>query len=126
MTQADHDATEFSVLTLEAQRIAAINANDAIALKPLFTEDYVHVHASAAVQTRAEMIAYTTSNPRTIEARKPKVRVFGDVAILTGDMQMTRVREGSTIVNCLFVTQVACKIAEGWKFASFHATQQPE
>ena len=126
MPSSDHQEIERAVRDLEERRCNATNANDAVALEKLFVEDYVHVHANALVHNRAEMIHHTTTNARTVEPRPPKVRVFGDVAILTGDLVNVVVRDGKTIYNRLFATQVACKTSGGWKFASFQATRLPE
>ena len=126
MPNSDHQEIERAVRNLEERRRNATNVNDAAALEKLFIEDYVHIHANALVQNRAEMIHHTTTNARTVESRLPKVRIFGDVAILTGDLVNVVVRDGKTIYSRLFATQVACKTSDGWKFASFQATRLPE
>jgi hypothetical protein len=122
MSDAPRLQAERELPDLELRRISAINSNDPIALELLLTDDYVHVHASGAVQTRAELIYYTVSNPRTTEPRAPAIRVFDDVAVLTGELSMKWVRDGKVIVNHLYVTQVACKIESTWKYVSFQAT----
>lgn len=79
-------ADEAEVAALEESRRAALAAGDIEALSDLFADDYVHVHATAVVHDKAAMLNHVRKSPRTVAPRSPKIRVYGDVAILTGEM----------------------------------------
>lgn len=72
------------VLDLEKQRVAAIAAGNVEALKPLLSDDYVHVHMTGKLDDREGHIHAVSSNPRTPVIGETLVRVYGDVAVITG------------------------------------------
>jgi ketosteroid isomerase-like protein len=113
-----------AVVDLETRRCAALAIRDPSALSALFTEDYVHCHANGAIQNKAEMLAYTAEHPRTVEPRNPNIRIFGDTAVITGEMINRVEKEGAEpTLSRLFVTQVASLIDGKWKFVSFQSTR---
>ncbi len=113
-----------AVLDLEARRCAALAGRDASALSALFADSYVHCHANGVIQDKAEMLAYTAEHPRTVEPRTPKVRIFGDTAVITGEMVNRVEKQGAEpTLSRLFVTQVASCLEGEWKFVSFQSTR---
>jgi ketosteroid isomerase-like protein len=113
-----------AVVDLETRRCAALAIRDPSALSALFTEDYVHCHANGAIQNKAEMLAYTAEHPRTVEPRNPNIRIFGDTAVITGEMINRVEKQGAEpTLSRLFVTQVASLIDGKWKFVSFQSTR---
>ena len=119
---------EQEVALLEERRRAALAAGDIVALGELIADDYVHVHATALVHDKAAMLDHVRKSPRAVAPRSPKIRIFGDVAILTGEMinlaAGTAAAPGSQ--TRLYATQVARKNGGRWQFVSFHATRIPE
>jgi hypothetical protein len=81
----------------------------------------VHRHSTDVVHDKAQMIAHMVANPRRVAERTPRVRVYGDVGLLTGEM--TNVNPMTRDQVRLFVTQVARRSEDGWRFVSFHATR---
>ena len=79
-------AGEAEVAALEESRRAALAAGDIEALSDLIADDYVHVHATALIHDKAAMLNHVRKSPRTVAPRTPKIRVYGDFAILTGEM----------------------------------------
>lgn len=119
--------TKAEVAELERRRCAALAARDMAALAALFTDDYVHCHASGRIDDRAAMVAHTEANPRTIEPRDPVIRVWGDAAIITGETVNRSVgKDGQVALARMFTTQVARRIDGAWKFVSFQATRLPD
>lgn len=118
------DNVQLEVMTLEEKRCAALAAHDWMALANLFAEDYVHCHSTGMVQGKADMIEHVKRNPRTVEPRKPLIRIYGDLAILTGELINRSVeRSGRASQIRMFATQVAHRIDGSWKFVSFQATR---
>jgi uncharacterized protein (TIGR02246 family) len=121
-------AGEAEVAALEESRRSALAASDIEALSDLIAEDYVHVHATALIHDKAAMLDHVRKSPRTVASRTPKIRVYGDVAILTGEMVNIAPGSGTAEPSRtrLYATQVARKIDGKWKFISFQTTRIPD
>lgn len=121
-------ADQAEVALLEEQRRAALAAGNLEALGELFSDDYVHVHATALVQDKAAMLDHVRKSPRTVAPRSPKIRVYGEFAILTGEMVNIAPGSGGAAPaqTRLYATQVARKVDGKWKFISFQTTRIPE
>ena len=118
-------AGEAEVALLEEHRRAALAAGDIEALGELIADDYVHVHATALVHDKAASLNHVRKSPRTVAPRSPKIRVYGDFAILTGEMVNIVPGAGSAepTRTRLYATQIARKSGGKWKFVSFHTTR---
>lgn len=116
------DAQE-EVRALEYARLAALSAHDVDAVAELMAEDLVHIHATGLIEDKAMFIAHLRKQPRRTERRSLDIRVYGEVAILTGEVVNTLTRPGQAVPEDvpMAVTQVARKQAQGWRFVSFHA-----
>jgi ketosteroid isomerase-like protein len=116
------------IKALEERRRAALATGDIDALGELFSDDYVHVHATSVVHDKPAMLAHVRKSPRAVEPRSPKIRVYGDVAVLTGETVNILPAAGGAAAGKtkLYTTQVARKIGGDWKFVSFQATRIPE
>jgi ketosteroid isomerase-like protein len=56
----------------------------------------------------------------------PAIRMYGETAVLTGPLVNVSEREGAEPTKVrLFVTQVARRDADGWRFVSFQSTKLP-
>ena len=110
------------LLALEQRRQDALATADGAALAALFSQDYVHCHATGVVQDKAQMIKHMLATPLRVAPRTPQVRVYGDVGLLTGEMTNINIETDEQV--SLFVTQVARRFDEGWKFVSFQATRK--
>jgi ketosteroid isomerase-like protein len=117
---------EAEVADLERRRCAAINARDAEAIGATLAEDYLHCHATGLVHDKAAVIAHILSSPRAVQPRMPAIRMYGETAVLTGPLVNVSEREGAEPTKVrLFVTQVARRDADGWRFVSFQSTKLP-
>lgn len=117
---------EAAVLDLEDRRLRAMEASDAEALLGLLRDDHVHVLANGVVIDKAGVAQSLRNVPRTVEPRKPQVRVYGDIAVMTGPQINHEQINGETVIVRLFVTQVAQRTDGDWKFVSMHATRLPD
>ena len=121
-------AGEAEVAALEESRQAALAAGDIEALSDLIADDYVHVHATALIHDKAAMLNHVRKSPRTVASRSPKIRVYGEFAILTGEMINIAAGSGGAEPSRtrLYATQIARKIEGKWKFISFQTTRIPD
>ncbi|MBL3699305.1 nuclear transport factor 2 family protein [Leucobacter luti] len=114
------------MLDAERRRQRALIDGDADALDALFDESLVHVHAPGVVQGKAELLEHVAVRRPYLEITRGELamRVFGDVAIVTGTLtNRMRAPGGGERTLSGPVTQVLHRGADGaWRFVSFHMT----
>lgn len=110
------------VLALEARRVSALANADLAALANVLADDYVHIYGDGRASDRAGYIEQVRMASRAPTRGPLKVRVYGDVAVVTGDL-LNRINypEGPRALDT-FVTQVAHKAGGQWRFVSFQIT----
>jgi ketosteroid isomerase-like protein len=108
---------------LEARRCAAIGAGDTEALRNMLSDDYVHVHMTGLVDDRAGHLNAISGRPRRTERGALLVRVYDDLAVLTGQLtnHMTNA-EGQSVATRAYCHQVAVRGDGGWRFAAIQLT----
>jgi hypothetical protein len=114
-----------AILDLENRRLLAMKESNPDALADLLEEDHVHVMANGAVTDKRGAVESVRNIPREVEPRTPQVRVYGDVAILTGPQINHERINGEVVIVKLFVTQVVRRTNGVWKFVSMHAVRLP-
>jgi len=117
---------EEAVLELEARRVRAMNDADPEALLALLHDDHIHVLANGIVTDKKGAAESLRKVPRKVETRVPQVRVYGDVALLTGPQVNHEQINGQPMTIDLFVTRVARRTNGVWKFVSMQATRLPD
>ena len=115
-----------ALLELEKRRLKAMNESDSAALLELLGDDHVHALANGIVTDKAGAAASLRSVPRVVEPREPMIRIYGDIAIMTGRQVNHERIDGEPRIIKLFVTQVARRIDGRWKFVSMQATRLPD
>lgn len=114
-----------ALLELESRRLLAMNEADPDALLSLLQDDHVHVMANGVVTDRKGAGESVRNVRRRVEPREPRVRIYGDVAIMTGPQVNHEQINGQTVTIQLFVTRVARRANGVWKFVSMQATRIP-
>src|SRR5690349_7989240 len=74
------------LIALEARRAEAIGAGDLDALADVLSDDYLHVLAPGKVVDKAQYIEMIRNGPRKPERGALHVRVYGDAAVVTGEL----------------------------------------
>ncbi|MGD9891008.1 MAG: nuclear transport factor 2 family protein [Dehalococcoidia bacterium] len=117
---------EDEVIALEARRGEAIGAGDLEALACVLADDYLHVLAPGKVVNKAEYIEMIRNGPRRPVRGALTVRVYGDAAVVTGDLTNTiGAPDQVHRVIPAFCTQVAVREDDGqWRFVSYILTQK--
>jgi len=83
---------EGAILAAEHAWLDAVKKSDVNALQGLLRDDYINLDVSGRVQTKVEVLKETdeiASNPKKSESQAlslyaVRVRIYGDVAVLTG------------------------------------------
>lgn len=116
--------TTEEIIALEQRRCEAIATSNLDALADVLADDYLHVFGSGTTGDKQAYIKGIEDGPRVPERSNLRVRDYGDIAILNGDL-LNRLNfpEREPRVVDAFVTQVARRENDGqWRFVSFHLT----
>lgn len=115
------------LIALEARRCAAIGARDADALADVLDDEYVHVLAPGRVVNKRQYLAMIQDAPRKPERDGLHVRVYGDAAVITGDLDNHIGDPASAARRIIraYCTQVAVRRGDHWRFVSYILTRKP-
>ena len=120
MAQSEKDA----IIALEAQRCEATSMGNLQALQEILADDYLHVTGGGSIMNKGDYLDWVRQLPRAQQRGELYVRLYGETAVIVGDL-INRFPEkhGDRIVETV-VTQVARRDGERWQFVSFHITQK--
>lgn len=117
------EVVERELLDLEARRCAAISSGDTGTLRSLLSDDYVHVHMTGKIDDREGHLQAVSSRPRTTERGKLLVRVYGELAVLTGELtNIMSTASGERSETRAYCQQVAARLEGDWKFVAIQLT----
>lgn len=124
---AKPDAAE-DVLAAEHARAEAIIHKDFATLEKYLGDDLTYCHASAHVDDRASFLKTVKSgelNYLKVESKDPKVRVFGNTAVITGQfLVQTSGADGKPRdPDHSFVTMIYAKRDGRWQLINYQATR---
>lgn len=117
------------VLQTQADRNKAVLAQDVKALDSLLASELVWVHSSARVQNKAEyleMVKTGASRWLKLDAQGMKARVYGDTAVITGELHQTTTGPGRPPADrTLHTIEVYVKRDGRWQLTDCQATVVP-
>lgn len=102
-----------------------MNEADAEAMLSLLHDDHLHVLANGMVTDKAGAAEGLRNIPRKVEPGQLTVRLYGDIAVVTGPQTNHERINGEPVTLQLFVTRVARRVGGAWKFVSMQATRTP-
>jgi ketosteroid isomerase-like protein len=120
--------TEKEVLALEQKRIDSMTRQDFATLESLLHEDLVYTHSSALVDTKASWLESMKSGRtkyKSINVTEQKVRIFGDLALVTGRADVGVDVRGEAKAMKLRFLNAWTKTPQGLKFVAWQATPLP-
>ncbi len=113
------------LIALEHRRGAALVARDRAELEALFAPELIHIHSTGVLMNRQELLDYVLNELEFLSVTRSdlEVRVFGQVAIMTGRMRntMRRTDKPEPITADALVTQVWINAGGTWRQSHFHA-----
>lgn len=129
LSAATPDAkTEKEVLAaLDAYKQAMIKKDPAVLAKVL-SDDLAYTHSSNTHEDKAAVIASLKgpNSAQQIDFKNPKVTVYGNTAIVKGDVDFHNINAGVATVAKLNVLHVLVKGPQGWQLVARQATRYPE
>jgi ketosteroid isomerase-like protein len=128
-TDNSNALTVADALQAEDARYKAQIGNDFEALDRLFAKDLVYIHSSTVQDTKASFTESLRSGKvsyHSMERSDTKVRVFGNVAIITGKAVFEVTSRGRDMTLNLLFHAVWVRRDSGLQFVSWQATRLPE
>lgn len=119
----DH-SVEDMIRALENRRIAALVSADLAVLDGLLADDLVHVHGTGKIDDKEEYLRGVAGKYKFHAIRRGdlNIRVFGDLAIVTGRLSQTVSLQGDDrlIDVDAIVTQTWIRDKDDWKQNTCH------
>ena len=114
------------VRAAQAVRIKATINADVDELEKCYADDLVYAHSSGNVDDRGVLLANIASGKvdyQKIDIVEQGIRVFGDVAIITGSADFYVVANDVVNEMTLRFTSVYVHKNDRWQFASWHSSR---
>jgi ketosteroid isomerase-like protein len=108
--------------------IAAVRKNDVPAVAAFLADDLVYTHSTGIVEGKQEYLAKLKAGDQRytgIELINPKLRTYGDAAVINTQSRMTGATKGVPFDNTLFLMQVWVKQGGAWKMVAHQTTRKP-
>jgi ketosteroid isomerase-like protein len=119
-------AAEAEVRKAESDRFNAFLKSDAAALDKLLSPDLIYTHGDGRVVDKATFIAELKTGDFkyvSIEADDPRIRIFGDTAIVTSRAGMQVINKGAPAKIRIVYTNVHLRRNGSWQMVAWHATR---
>jgi ketosteroid isomerase-like protein len=129
LAAANPDArTEKEVLSVMDAYKQAIIKKDAAALSAILSDDLTYTHSSNLHQDKAAVLASLKGKSvvESMEFKEPKVRVYGNTAVVTCDLDSRSNNGGVVTLSRLHVLDVLVKGPAGWQMVARQATRYPD
>ena len=120
--------TEKEILAAMDSYKQALMKKDAAALSKILSDDLTYTHSSNKHEDKAAVLESLKGNT-TVEAidfKDLKVRVYGNTAVVKGDVDFRNNAAGTVTVSKLNVLHVLVKGTQGWQLVARQATRYPE
>ena len=120
---------ESSVLSMQKVRFGAMISGNKATLDSVLADELSYTHSTGKNETKAEFITAITSQAVTYEAIEPdeiKVRVYGNVAVVTGRARF-KVKTGNDRLSFLTrFTEVDYYRGGRYQLVAWQSTRLPE
>jgi ketosteroid isomerase-like protein len=120
-------SADMALIELEKQFFAAIREKDSDKLNGILADNFAYVVPGQPEMTRAQFLKYVHGLADTIEwlgADDMHVRIFGDIAVVTGVRNMkTRMENGSLVSADTGFADVFRKNGDEWELVLVHALE---
>lgn len=123
---AEMDPVQQSALDAQAARLKATIDADIETLETYLADDLTYSHNTGWVETKSEYLAtvesatldYLSATPRDVE-----VRIYGDVAVLTGLADMTGLLRGEPVALTIRFLEVSRRVGDSWQLSAWQSVR---
>lgn len=120
---------ESEAMNIAQQWASLVSHADIVGLEQLLNENYMHIHATALVESKSQFIEAFKNGSRKydpIKIEEAKARIFDNSAVVTGKFNLKVFARGKTIEGVNRFVLVIVKTKQGIRVASFQATAIPQ
>lgn len=117
---------EREVREVTERRFAAMVRGDAAELDRLLARDLTYTHSNGRVETREKFLASIAAKTlayRSIEPSGVEVRVYGDAAVATGQVDMKVTSAGKDLAFAARFTAVHVREDGAWRLVAWQTTR---
>jgi ketosteroid isomerase-like protein len=125
-TPKSSDSDRSEIARLEKLWNDAHMRGDADTLERLWADDLEVAVPKMPVMKKRELIAFVQSGRMKFlayDTSDVNIRIFGQTAIVTGRLQRKRTINGNEVDDDWRFTKIYIRGANGWRVASFHASE---
>lgn len=123
---AEFDARQQSAIDAQAARLKATIDADIEALETFLAEDLTYGHNTGWVETKSQYLAtvesgtldYLSATPRDVE-----VRIYGDIAVITGLADLTGLLRGEPVALTIRFLEVSRRVGESWQLTAWQSVK---
>ena len=122
------DRVHREVENLESQWRTALVQNDVATINRMLADDYLGINPNGTLETKADAVALRRSGTVKISSIDPinqKVRVYGDTAVVTSQVELQGHDGERDISGRYHYTRVYSRRSGEWKVVSFEASRIP-
>jgi ketosteroid isomerase-like protein len=128
VAEADDTTTEQSVLDFQTARFNAMVNADLESLEDLLAEDLTYTHTTGWIETKSEFLSTVESGRIDYVAVTPRevnVRIYGDIAVLTGLSRMQGKVGDRAVDFTIRFTDVSRRIGNSWQLVAWQSAKLP-
>ena len=120
--------TEKQVLAALDTYKQALLKKDAAALAKVLSDDLTYTHSSNLHENKAAVIESLKNSTvyESIDFKDPKVRVYGNTALVVADADFRNNNAGAVTLIKLNILHVFVKGPQGWQLVARQATRYPD
>jgi len=121
--------SESDALNMAQEWASLVSQANVAELEKLLSDKYMHIHATALVESRTQFLEAFKNGTRKYDPIKIEdinVRVFGSSAVVTGRFNLKAFVRGNTIEGVNRFGLVLVKTQNGQQVVSFQATAIPQ
>jgi len=123
---AEFGADQQSALDAQAARLKATIDADIETLETYLADDLTYSHNTGWVETKSEYLAtiesetlnYLSATPRNVE-----VRIYGDIAVLTGLADMSGLLRGEPVSLTIRFLEVSRRVGDSWQLTAWQSVR---
>jgi ketosteroid isomerase-like protein len=122
------DRLHKEIENLESQWRTALMQNDVATINRLLADDYLGINPNGTLETKADALALRRSGTVKISSIDPsnlKIRVYGDTAVATSQVELQGHDGERDISGRYHYTRVYSHKSGEWKVVSFEASRIP-
>ena len=126
---AEDDSVEHSALAFQSSRFQAMVDADIETLEVFLAEDLTYSHTTGWTESKSEFLLTVESgriNYMAVTPRDVAVRIYGDVAVITGLSDMRGAVGDRPVSFTIRVLDVSRRVGNSWQLVAWQSVRIPD